>query len=190
MSRRANTNYTAGGTDFDVVVGNEPFLMADIQRVQAALEGHDHSATKGLPVARVGNGSIGTTQLADLSVTAAKIALGAVGISQLTAETPRFVTGSFTGNGSSSRTIPLSFTPKLVFLTSTTSGPQQGIALYIGSVTMVLTDNVEIGEAFSTPSDGSNVIVSGGFKVSITVPTGGIFKTNTNGVLYNYIAFG
>lgn len=84
MSRRANVNYTAGGTDFDVVLGAEPFLRKDLQALQAAVEGHDHTATKGLAAARIGVAVVGTSNLIALSVDSTILAANAVTTAKIT----------------------------------------------------------------------------------------------------------
>ena len=79
----------------------------------------------------------------------------------------RIVLGGYTGNGASSRTISLGFTPKLVILFGST---------LVG----FFTDSLGYGIAQATAGTVSCRVVSGGF----TTPS-----FNTSGSAYTYFAF-
>ncbi len=86
MTRVTSSNYTTPGTQFQwATAGTDRFFRTlDLYYLSLAVEGHDHSAGKGLAVTRVANSSIDTdniadgavssTKIEDLAVTAAKIA--------------------------------------------------------------------------------------------------------------------
>lgn len=87
MTRVANTNYTATGTDFQKAdAGTDPFLKEDVQKMAAAVDAHDHSATRGLAVQRLGSGvvvqanigndAVGFNELSDHASTDALRAVG------------------------------------------------------------------------------------------------------------------
>lgn len=93
----------------------------------------------------------------------------------------KFVTGSYTGDGAASRTIPLGFTPKAVFVISqkgytySTSAFHGGLAL---TGCPVASGNYKI-----------LTIVNGGFEVYYSRDTTWTVYTNASGVVLYYIAF-
>lgn len=75
MSRSNAVNYTAAGSAFPKAnADTDPFDSQDVQVLAEAVDVHDHSATRGLAVARIVDGIVSTAKLIDGAVTTAKIA--------------------------------------------------------------------------------------------------------------------
>ena len=94
-----------------------------------------------------------------------------------TTENKPFVTGSYTGNGSSTyRTINLGFRPSAVLIGCST-------ATYTGTDTVFFSSGNVVGkyEEFG--------IVDSGFKVKTGVSSSSNYWLNTEGKVYDYIAF-
>lgn len=111
MTTTPATNYTATGTAFvKTNAATDPYTDDELQLLEEAVDQHDHSATRGLAVQRVGAGviveanlandavtfdkladhastdssrAVGTNHIRDLAVTTAKLATGAVTATKL-----------------------------------------------------------------------------------------------------------
>lgn len=102
-----------------------------------------------------------------------------------TAVIPRIVTGSYTGDGTSTRSIILPFTPKLVIVLSNNTSSIKLSSFGMGFGTY---------NTYGQIGGKGKGISEGGFSVgtadgSIT-GTSGFISTNTNNILYNYVAIG
>lgn len=75
MTRTVAVNYSAVGTDFPKAdAGTDPFLKEDVQKLGAAVDAHDHSATRGIAVQRLGTGVVVEANLANDAATFDKVA--------------------------------------------------------------------------------------------------------------------
>lgn len=80
MSRTTAVNF-AGGLQFPLAnAATDLFKKEDVQTLALAVDGHDHSAGKGLilPASSIPDGSITSAKIADGAIATADIAVGAV----------------------------------------------------------------------------------------------------------------
>jgi hypothetical protein len=124
-------------------------------------------------------GAITTTYLADSAVATSKIANNAVTIAKLGSGTPRTNSGSYTGDGSTSRSISVGFTPRLVIVTR--DDASEAMALLISSTSYSMRILQSTGNNITRT--GSATLQSGGFRVGGSVG-------NTSGVTHHWAAFG
>jgi len=91
------------------------------------------------------------------------------------------VTGSYTGDGSASRTISIGFTPIGVYVN------RASIPFYLGGSGGLATTGRNVIDGNSIIAVG---IVSGGFRIA-DVYNGSTLdaRTNMNGIIYTYVAF-
>ena len=74
MTRTVAVNYTATGNAFPKAdAGTDPFLKEDVQVLAEAVDDHDHAATRGLAVQRLGTGIVVEANLANDAVTFDKL---------------------------------------------------------------------------------------------------------------------
>ena len=103
-------------------------------------------------------------------------------LTALAATVPKLAVGSYTGNGTSARTISLGFTPKAVYVCSQegathTEGANLHIHLYGGLAVA--------GSALLDENGTSALsVVSGGFQVTTALYS----HTNQSGTIYHYFA--
>ena len=110
----------------------------------------------------------------------------------------KIVTGTYTGDGSTSRTINLGFTPSMVVLSGTCSGYLTGyIAMESGKAvyTATVTPETPLNYTYNGKTISVLKIVSGGFAVSAGVSidySGGdwVSHSNVDGKIFNYVAIG
>lgn len=187
MSRRANINYTAGGTDFDVVLGVEPFLRKDLQALQAAVEAHDHTATKGLPVARIGVGVVGTSNLVALSVDSSILAANAVTtpkITDLAVTSPKLADGVATGTKLGSDVVTLTGAQTLTnkILTSPTLS---NVTTVDGAIREDRGADVASASTVTLGDDGNTFLITGTTTITTlnVKPAGTVVRLIFNAIL-------
>lgn len=98
---------------------------------------------------------------------------------------PKIKIGSYGGDGTNLREIPVGFTPKAVFV-STTWGEvyDKSTNTYWGGLAVQ-------GESCYTTNDYAYlVLVEGGFRLTQYVYNGHTMNVNKAGITYNYVAFG
>jgi len=160
MARTTATNFT-GGLQFPyATAGTDIFKKEDVQTLALAVDGHDHSAGKGLALAAsaIPNGSITSAMIADGTIATADLAAHAVSDNIMTA-----APGSFPGSGSSTTSTSMvdiagqnvSFTctggPVFVFFVGTLfMAPSQQVSLGI----RMDAAGVSLQEQMNSPSGG------------------------------------
>ena len=106
-------------------------------------------------------------------------------------EAARIVTGTYTGNGNSSQTISLGFTPKAVYVCTSFGATyhRNSPSFYYGGMALEGHPLKSESTSNSTPSYSIVTIVEGGFKVYHGWYSGvaGIYSNNEN-VVYHYLA--
>lgn len=188
MSRRANTQYTAGGTDFDVVTGADSFLKKDLQALQAAVEGHDHTATKGLPAGRVGTASVGTAQMVALSVDATVLANNAVTTNKIldgAVTASKLGAGAATGAALGADVVTIGGAQNITGAKTLQSALLQNITTVDGAFREDRGNDIPSIAALVLGDDGNSFLITGTTNItSIGVkPAGVVVRLIFNGVL-------
>lgn len=169
MSRRANTNYTAGGTDFDVVTGADSFLKKDLQALQAAVEGHDHTATKGLPVNRIGTAIVGTSQMVALSVDTTILANNAVTTAKIldgAVTAPKLAAGVASGAALGSDVVTLTAVQTITGVKTLSSPTLQNITTVDGIIREDRGVDIASATSITLGDDGNTFLITGNTNIS------------------------
>ena len=166
-------------------VESDRIMMEDFNEAMAAIDGGIKAAQDAADGGAAAAGTAQTTadraeskaDAAQASADAAgNAAAGLAAIAYTTGNKP-FVTGSYTGNGSSDyRTINLGFRPSAVLISSSTPGAGGGDTVFFSSGG-VLGRNNEFAFA------------ANGFKVKDGIYTSSNYWLNTTDLVYDYIAF-
>ena len=166
-------------------VESDRIMMEDFNEAMAAIDGvikaaqdtADSGATAASAAQDTADRAEGKADSAQTAADAAGSAAADLAAIAYTTENKPFVTGSYTGNGSSSyHTINLGFQPSAVLIGCSTPS-YTGTDVVFFSTGSVLGKNQEFS------------IVSNGFKVKEGIYTGSNFFLNTDGKVYDYIAF-
>ena len=166
-------------------VESDRILMEDFNQAMAAIDSGikaaqdtaDSGATAASAAQDTADRAEGKADSAQTAADAAGSAAADLAAIAYTTENKPFVTGSYTGNGSSTyRTINLGFRPSAVLIGCST-------ATYTGTDTVFFSSGNVVGkyEEFG--------IVDSGFKVKTGVSSSSNYWLNTEGSGYDYLAF-
>ena len=166
-------------------VESDRIMMEDFNEAMAAIDGGIKAAQDAADGGAAAAGAAQTTanraeskaDAAQASADAAGNAAADLAAIAYTTENKPFVTGSYTGNGSSTyRTINLGFRPSAVLIGCSESTYTSSDVVFFSTGTVVGRNN-------------EFAITSNGFKVKEGIYSNSNFFLNTEGMAYNYIAF-
>ena len=159
---------------------------ADNAKIDAALSalesGKVSTASLNSAINRISALELNCATKTELSALESQVQDNASTIQQLTTDLTKITFGTYTGNGNSSRTISLGFTPKAVLLFCST-----GATYYYRN-----GDVYRGGLAYTGHACEAHSITTNGFKVSFSYhDSGDVYwdATNESGYTYYYIAF-